>query len=342
MLVSKLEFIHKKNLYFRVDAGSNIGLGHLMRSSALASILSKYYNCILLTYNLPILLNNSLIGFHEIKHLESFDPISINNYIPINSIIILDGYDFDEKFQIVLKKNGHFIVSIDDIHQTHFVSDIIINHGVNIKVEDYDCEDYTKIYAGLNYIMLRDPFYDLMSQNRRIYEIKNLLVIPGGNDIREISIMLLQNKESFDFKNIHIISGAGSNSFEKLELISKNFSNVIIHQNLNANQLINVANQCEICICTPSGISYEMSCIGIGLVLCKIADNQQHFYDFFVKNQLALGCDFNSDNILAELIKLVNKLKFDIELVNMQIKNQKKYFRSLAKNNIIKIFQDIK
>lgn len=342
MLALKSGSIPKKNLYFRVDAGSNIGLGHLMRSSALADILSEYFNCILLTFNLPdLLFNSKSVGFQEIVNLDSSDPIYINNYIPKNSIIVLDGYHFDNNFQKYLKSCGHLLVSIDDIQATHFVSDIIINHGVNIDIEKYSCEEYTKKFVGLDYIMLRDPFYNLMPQKKNIKNVENLLVIPGGNDLKEISMIILQNHDKLFFKNIHIISGAGSNSFEKIITTSKSIANVIVHQNLDANELIKVARNCEICICTPSGISYEMSCIGIGLILCKIAENQQHFYDFFVDNQLAFGCDFYSSTDSSKLIQLIHKLKSNIQLVNQQIQNQKMYFKNNAKKNLIKIFENI-
>lgn len=280
MLIS--EYILKPRLFFRVDAGFKIGLGHFIRSSALANMLSDFFHSTLLTYDLPnLLLVNSNNLFDQVIILEDPDITSFLKHVPDDSIIVLDGYNFDYDYQILLKNKGHFLVSIDDIQKTHFVSDIVINHGVNINPKRYSCESYTKLYTGLNYLMLRQPFFDIMLINREIEQVKNLLIIPGGNDMKDISISLLKNGIDEWFGHIHIISGAGTVSFERLLKEGAGKRNVTIHKNLNAEELIDIAKQCDLCICTPSSISYELSCVGIGLVLCMIAENQQHFYDFF-------------------------------------------------------------
>jgi len=343
MLALISEYILKPRLFFRVDAGFKIGLGHFIRSSALASMLSDLFHCTLLTYDLPdLLLVNSNTTFDQIIPLEAPDAASFLKHIPDDCIIVLDGYNFDYEYQTLLKKKGHFLVSIDDIQGTHFVSDIVINHGVNINPKKYSCEQYTKLYTGLNYMMLRQPFFDIMLKERQIQQIKNLLIIPGGNDMKDISISLLKKGIDELFGHIHIISGAGTVSFERLLTEAVGKKNVTIHKNLNAQKLIDVAIQCDLCICTPSSISYELSCIGIGLVLCKIAENQQHFYDFFLDNGLAEGCNYMNENGSDKLFQIIHDLKTDLIRVNRQKNKQKFFFKVNSKENLLKIFGTIR
>lgn len=261
--------------------------------------------------------------------------------LPAKSTVILDGYSFDYNYQRILKAQDHFLVSIDDIQKTHFISDIVINHGVNIKEENYSCEPHTKLFIGLRYMMLRKPFFNSMHQQRMISHAETLLVVPGGNDLKNISVSLLENGIDEHFKWVHIISGAGAVSFGRLMELSSKRNNVTIHQNLTADELIAIGKNCDICIGTPSSVSYELSCIGIGLILCLIAENQQHFFDFFMDKKLAKGCRFDDDNNLPELLSLICALKIDTALINSQVNNQKHFFTANSKSNLIEIFKAI-
>jgi UDP-2,4-diacetamido-2,4,6-trideoxy-beta-L-altropyranose hydrolase len=342
MLVSTLEFIHKPHLYFRVDGGPSIGLGHFIRSAALAEILSESFNCVLVTHDLPIqLYSDGNVFFNEVIIINQPDAHSLLTCLTEKSIVVLDGYAFDYDYQRILKEQNHFLVSIDDIQKTHFVSDIVINHGVNIKSENYSCEPFTKLFTGLDYMMLRKPFFKVMPKKRMISHAENLLIIPGGNDIKNISVSLLENGIDEHFKQVHIISGAGTLSAYRLTELARNRNNVNIHQNLTADELIKIASNCDICIGTPSGVSYELSCIGIGLVLCLIAENQHHFFDFFIDNKLAKGCLFNDYSSLPELMNLLFLLKNNTELINQQVEKQKYFFSKDSKENLLKIFKEI-
>jgi UDP-2,4-diacetamido-2,4,6-trideoxy-beta-L-altropyranose hydrolase len=279
--------------------------------------------------------------YKEVIILDLPDAHTLIATLPIKSTVILDGYSFDFNYQRILKSQDHFLVSIDDIHKTHFISDIVINHGVNIKANNYSCEFYTKLFIGLPYMMLRKPFFNAMRHQRRISHAEGLLIIPGGNDLKNISVSLLESHIDEHFRWVHVISGAGTLSFNRLMELSSERDNVTIHQNLTAEELISIGKNCDICIGTPSSVSYELSCIGIGLVLCLIAENQQHFFDFFIDNELAKGCKFNDDNDLPELLRLIQLLKTDIALINSQVKNQKHFFSADSKSNLIKIFKEI-
>ena len=42
-------------------------------------------------------------------------------------IVVLDGYHFDTNYQTKIKQKGCKLVCIDDLHDKHFVADIIIH-----------------------------------------------------------------------------------------------------------------------------------------------------------------------------------------------------------------------
>jgi spore coat polysaccharide biosynthesis predicted glycosyltransferase SpsG len=70
------------------------------------------------------------------------------------------------------------LVYIDDIHDKHFVSDVVINHAAGIQKESYSVAPYTCLLLGTNYALLRPEFLNYDKRK----EGSSLLVCLGGSD----------------------------------------------------------------------------------------------------------------------------------------------------------------
>lgn len=328
-----------REVIIRVDGNIILGLGHLIRCIALANMLKDYFNIKFVCKDIPEKIKKILSDSHFsiqiiVEESEFFSIIKSKN------IIVLDGYQFDTDYQKIVKSKECKLVCIDDMHYYKFSCDLIINHGPNEKKENYFTEKLTKFALGHEFLLLREEFLNEMPNIQMVNEVKNLLIILGGTDIKGLSLELLQNNIDSGFQHVHIISGASNIYFKQLTKLAKDKSKVSIHHNLNAREIVSLSRNCDICICSPSGVAYEMACIGIGLVLCMIADNQIHFYNFFIKNQLAVGLSFldKYGTKIEELMKLVTLVRTDNAMVNIQIQNQKKLFKDNPKQNIINQF----
>ena len=138
-----------QTIVFRADGSSEIGLGHIIRSSALAYMLKDEFECILATRcKIDSLLETLKTSFSNIISLPDQDynleTQLLADILPAQNLIVLDGYNFDSQYQRLLVNKGFDLFSIDDIHAFQFHSKVIINHAGGISPLDYQTLPFTK------------------------------------------------------------------------------------------------------------------------------------------------------------------------------------------------------
>ena len=104
----------KNKIFFRSDGNSNIGLGHLFRSIALAEMFKDKYECFFLTRNdsfIDVIPKEYNINIIPKNILCSEEPNWISKkYSSDEFIIIADGYQFTSNYQKQLKENGFGLI----------------------------------------------------------------------------------------------------------------------------------------------------------------------------------------------------------------------------------------
>ncbi len=324
----------------RVDGSATIGLGHIVRCMALADILRPEFDilfvCKDISEKLVLELQKKQLLLVKINfNSDLFDLISVND------IVVVDGYDFDLSFQLKIKSFGCKLVCIDDTHHQEYAADLIINHGPSSNKDLYKASTYTKFALGHDYLLLRKAFLDQIPVKREIVSVNNLLVILGGSDIKNLSTHLIDHKIYEYFETVNIVSGASDDSYPQLKSYCEFIPNINLFNNLSDYELIKLSSKCEICICTASGVSYEMACVGIGMVVCMVSQNQEHFYNFFVEKQLASGVRYQNLKDIGKVIDAALSLKNSPSNVSDQIKNQKETFKNDSRGLIRDAFKMI-
>lgn len=325
----------------RVDGSATIGLGHIVRCMALADILRPEFDilfvCKDVSEKLVLELQKEQLPLAKINcNTDLFKLISIGD------IVVIDGYDFDLSFQVKIKSFGCKLVCIDDTHHQEYAADLIINHGPGLNKDLYKAMKYTKFALGHDYLLLRKAFLDQIPVKRDITRVNNLLVILGGSDIKKLSIQLIEHKIYEYFDQVNIVSGASDNSYPQLKSYCESIPNIRLFNNLSDYELVELGAKCEICICTASGVSYEMACIGIGMVVCMVSQNQEHFYNFFVEKQLAYGVKYQNLKDIGKVVDAALLLKSLPSNISKQIENQKATFNKDSKGLIRAAFKMIR
>lgn len=306
-------------MFIRVDANSQIGIGHFMRCFALAQQSRKQgWKVTFISDNESKLLISSIKeeGFQFVFIEKSYpNPIdlettllTINNSSAINNMIVLDGYNFDIDYQKSIKKNGNQLLVIDDTaHQKRYVADIIINQNIIAKELTYFCQPETTFLLGTDYVLLRNEFLSYRNWKRKVPEIaKRVLVTMGGGDIDGITFKVLEAFNQVDILDLEIIVLVGANNKHINDL--KQAADTKKH---NIKFITNVTNipelmaWADIAVSSAGSTCWELAFLGLPAMLIVTSLNQIKNLQFleqvgvatYASNQLHISVDLIFEKI---------------------------------------------
>jgi UDP-2,4-diacetamido-2,4,6-trideoxy-beta-L-altropyranose hydrolase len=310
----------KRKIFFRADAGSTIGYGHFIRSLALADMLKDDFDCVFYTQSPTEYQRkeaNPVCPLVELPADNTRFELFLNE-LTGNEIVVLDNYFYTTDYQRRIKEKGCKLVCIDDMHDKHYVADVVINHGCD-NPSLFSIEPYTKLYLGLDYALLRRPFLEAKTITKREYG--HVVVTFGGSDWNNLTTKyarILSQKP--DISQITAIVGDTFQHTNELEIIPK----VQILRNLSAQQMADL-----FCRVQYAALSASTTCIEALSCQCPVyaiwyVENQKEFYDYLIREDYVSSLTTIND----EHIFLFDTEK--IKLISYRFAN--------IKNNIIKAF----
>lgn len=286
-----------QRIFFRVDGGSVVGLGHLVRSIALFEMLDEKYDVHFIIRNPPPKVKfrirelfGSVIELDGSERIEDEVEELIARYFRKNDIVVLDNYKYNSNYQLRIKQHGCYLVSIDDIFSNHFYSDLIINHAPGIMSSWYSAEPYTQYCLGLDYALLRTPFIKNAGNPNNLdhKRMNRVMVCLGGADPQNSTLKVIESLCKSQYAEIYVIVGEAYLFRSQLDsFIDKSDTEINVLQNITDTEMLKIMMLCGIAILSPSTISIEYLSIGGVLYLYKIANNQNHLFDYFLNNNFA-------------------------------------------------------
>ncbi|MGI8892266.1 MAG: UDP-2,4-diacetamido-2,4,6-trideoxy-beta-L-altropyranose hydrolase [Bacteroidia bacterium] len=299
----------KPSIIFRADGNNNTGLGHVYRCLALAEMLGNEFSCSFAIFSPEeetITQINTICD--EIVLLQDFDIHAFVNGLMGNEIVVLDGYHFNTDDQIVIKSKGCFLVCIDDLHNQHFVADVVINHSLTVSRSDYSVERNTVIYFGVDYILLRKEFLDAAKGYIEKVTFRNPFVCFGGADSNNFSFKFSSYlKELENIDNIHVLIGSAFNgSIEQIKSLELN--KVHVYQNIEAAEIIAIMRKSDFAIVSASSIAYECASVGLPILVGYYLESQIEFYNALLSQKNVWGLGEIQTLKFDELSALIFKL----------------------------------
>lgn len=302
-----------RKVYLRADASSKIGYGHFIRSLALANMLKNDFECVFFTQTPTEYQRKEASNVCKLVELpfgnEKFNIFLY--YIKGDEIVVLDNYFFNTDYQKEIKAKGCSLVCIDDMHDKHYVADIVINHGLN-EASLFDIEYYTRLCLGFEWALLRDPFLSYVDS---MPQSGHWLISFGGADYHNLTgkyISILNQIN--EVKSITAIIGDGFNFEDRLV----NSSKIEILKNLSAQEMKEQMLRAEYAILPASGICLEALSCG-----CKILSG------YYVDNQKEIYNNYKNLNYIFPLGDLVDACKKNIinQRLTIYTKNKCRFFK---------------
>lgn len=327
-----------KNIIFRADGGSIVGMGHFIRTLALAEMLKEDFYCIYATQSPSAYQINAIEKVCQewinLPSDESHFPIFLN-LLKGDEIVVLDNYYYTTDYQHCIKSKGCKLVCIDDMHDKHFIADVIINHAEGISESHYIAKKHTKFCLGYQFALLRKEY--LIEINNQSSKKYSCLVILGGADPLNLTAKIISMIVPLKFQlSIAVVVGAGYNN----EHLFKPFNNVELFKGIESSKVFQLMQESELGIFSASTIAIEAIAARLPFICGYYVDNQKEIYLGIETNNLAI-CVGNylqtSPNDFANAFKQLS-IK---EIADRIVMKQKTLLDKKSKDRFIKTFNSL-
>lgn len=261
-------------IVFRVDASQTMGVGHIMRCSAIMEeAVARSISCVVV---------GSLGGLHWLEErLKDIGAIHLENpnsfHIAFKEdVLVIDSYEIPTDDQFIQPDKWRLVVTISDEVTPNYVANLVIRPSI----ETFSLsEKIPGLLSGARYI----PFRKSISKSKVFTapKIENIVVFGGGSDQYNLALTIAQGISKIkDFENAVFFSTMRSD----IETIDERFEVRDFGPMLDK-----VLENAELVFTTASTSSLEIVAREIPLGVCCVAENQISNYEALTKNKLAAG-----------------------------------------------------
>jgi len=269
----------------RADADAEIGIGHLMRCSALAEeLLTRGAPVDLLVRPLSDRLREHVSGRGVgVRHLA--EPaggeadlrctIALADRLGA-AWVVVDGYRFDARYQAALTAAGLRVLWIDDdAHAASYTAEVIVNQNLHARPEMYRrLPPGTRLLLGPRYALLRPEFRRRREPPDRTSLPRRILVSAGGGDAGALIPTILEGIAGLDRDPIEVTIVAGPHASTSLlraaaDRLAPRARVLPFVEDMTA-----VMAGCDLAVSAAGSTVWELLALGVPSMLVELADNQ--------------------------------------------------------------------
>lgn len=329
----------RENMYkiiFIAHGGSNIGMGHIIRSMSLAEafrtnnhtvkFISKYEvgkrTLIENKYELISLegkeLNTQGFVYGSKEELQR-DLTLIKEILIIEKpdIIVVDSYNVTVDFFNEIANYAKYVIYIDDICAFDYPVDMIINGNISGPLLNYKkVIQNKKFLLGLDYNLIRQEFSE-MPKREVAYKCNSIMISTGAADphnmTKKILNTILNNSQLQEFK-ISVVIGKAFNSknVEEIKLMARDNSSIVLYE--NPSKISEIMLKSDLAITAGGSTIYELFACGVVTFAFIYADNQKDLVEVSETNGYLINLGYYNEIDANNIIEKIIKVDEDYEL----------------------------
>ena len=275
---------------FRADGNEGIGLGHLYRALAIATLIHERYETVLITRSVPAKLTQDFESyFAKIVELEECsledELLKVDKISSTKDIIIIDGYHFDYDYQIRVSQIVTNSVYVDDFCKGKYGTRAIINHSPTVSKKRYELLGYEGLlFLGLDFLMVRKEFLNQIGNKQSLKDSSILIALGGTDHKNQLTHVLVQIE--LIFEQVTVLTTSVNKNLKELK---EKFANVRFVYDLPATGVIDVMQSNSLLLTSSSGLALEACVLKTKLYTCITAHNQSELYGFLTREKLCVG-----------------------------------------------------
>ncbi len=291
----------------RADASTTIGIGHVMRMIALAQALIKSGWQVRLCYQYcPTKLVEQFEQIGAATHMLAQEQSTAMALVQIAkdlaaSLIIVDGYQFDDSYMESLAASQILTLMMDDYqHCQRYHARIIVNQNAGATDCKYNVANAdTRLLLGTDYVLLREEFRKTQIKPKVQSKEFKILITLGGADSENISANLLSaTRLALDTLvkttncpyQVRLVAGAANPNKASLAAQIELYKNKHCHYEMltDVSDMATLIASSSLVISAGGGTVWEAACLGVANMVVILVDNQKGISKF--ADQGAIVC----------------------------------------------------
>ena len=296
------------------DASPEIGMGHVMRTLALAQAWRAAHGRAVFSTAAPapLLARLRSEGFEV---AERNAPVrSAAEWLPVAAAcapdwIVLDGYAFDVDFSCALRCAGYRVLQVDDyLHQPAYEADILLNTCFGVEPERYAINPDARLLLGPRYALLRQDFAARRPPPRDFSGSPlRVLVTMGGADPGNVTLAVLRSLAGLRLPDVRISVLMGPVNPHR-EVVRKFLESAP----LAAMWLENVSDMAktlfedtDFVVSSASSTCFEIAYAGLPFAAIQTADNQRLMAEALERSGAAIVLPAREPEVWAQRLRQV-------------------------------------
>lgn len=262
--------MQKCKVYIITECSKQVGMGHLYRC------LSFYDQFVSYEYEPYFIIDTDedcslILAGRVYQYLHWKENIKFLSFINFNEAIFMDSISATQEVVDYCQQLTNSFIIIDDYKRRSYNHALIIDWTPNVEAtgkHKHNIGLKNVLLLGLDYSILRREFTADDKYSFRV--LKNITIIMGGTDIRELSKDIAESIASvYHAQDINVILGPGTRTF------TSRFDNIHIYKSLNASEIRSLFMLSDVVVSAGGQTIFELAAIGIPTIPIQVVDNQK-------------------------------------------------------------------
>jgi UDP-2,4-diacetamido-2,4,6-trideoxy-beta-L-altropyranose hydrolase len=307
------------NILFVVDAGPEVGGGHVMRSLTLAGALEGQGAICRFAAPPPVAPILAAFAPHMVQvpaastaASDLAEALARERF----DAVVFDHYGLAEPDHRLIGR-GKPALALDDLADRPLGADLILDSGPNRRAEDYDglIPEAARLLLGPQYAPVRPEFAALRDKALawRGEPVGRVLVSLGLTDVGGITGRVVERlRPKVTEVAIDVVLGAEAPSLRSLAKIARRDIRIVLH--VDSPQMANLTAQADIAIGAAGSSTWERCTLGLPTLMLILADNQRPAARTLAERGAALVLDPAAADFDAAFDRALMRLTTDAAL----------------------------
>lgn len=259
---------------FRCEAGGSTGLGHAVRSAALAGRLYQA------GWRVAVAISDD--GYAAVPDLAALPRLRPEALLEVPAdLVVIDGYDFGIDLEQKVRKAGRKLLVIDDAPTRPHDADWVLDSTLGRLADEYAAvAPHACILAGARYVPLRPAF-----RRARVERWERLKLLPelpaqrvlislGGTDpLNHTGLVLAALADQAPSVTFVVVMGPSAPQLESVKAQVAALPGAELH--IAPADMAGLMAGCDLAIGAGGTSSWERCCLGLPTLALIIAENQR-------------------------------------------------------------------